>query len=531
MVIQCLDYFGSTTQLRTFGKKTHKTGLGASVTVCSLILISVASVLFGRDFYLKETPRVFTESISPEVFDNITMTPNNFNFMFRLEDKIGNFFDFENKLNLVVSYLAMFYNETNQDFEFDRVIYSPDRCSNQTVIDINLSQGRNLSEWFCLNYTDQGLSLGGSWSGSFVYFWNIGVNNCLNDNSKCFSELELKDTLKDGVYFSAFHPQNNFSPGNFDMPLTLKYVNQYTLLNTDISYLNELYFRSFIVNDDRGWIFKDTRITTVIAFDYLDKGLGLKGSQDGVITLYSQSMYLNSDKTVFHRNFMKIQELAALIGGFMKIIIFIAETFVNPYSRFLLNQRLMNLILSDDENSEKPTGIINIHSPAKNVNSQQSMLTQKIDESSAKINNYMNKHSSNNQNKDISLSFWKYMWSKYFYFRKSKIVLKYELSLQYLHSKLDLAAFLTSFRTNELFFSVFLNENQLNALYFMKKFDLSTLANHPNANEAALAINIVKYYKNKQKERTVTELDYSIFCKLSQDLKREIGEIQIIQKL
>lgn len=109
---------------------------------------------------------------------------------------------------------------------------------------------------------------------------------------------------------------------------------------------------------------------------------------------------------------MKIQELAAMIGGFMKIILFIAETFVSPYSRFLLNQKLMDLIISDEESTELLTDI-NIRNPVKHIDSQNSMSIQKVEQSSAQLNNYMHMYSKLHSREVNPLSFWNYALEKY----------------------------------------------------------------------------------------------------------------------
>lgn len=532
MWILSLDYFGSAPKLFTFGQQTYKTMVGVGITLCSLIMIIIAATLFGRDFYLKETPRVFIESVSTEVFDNITITPSILNYMFRLEDSNGNYFDYSGKLNLVVTYLKFNYNETIEEFEYDYVDYNPDKCSLDMITDVNLSKGRNLSEWFCLNYTDYGLSFGGSWSGKFVYYWNIEVNNCYEE-SECLSMSELDDTLKDEVYFSMYYPQYYFSPGNFNQPLSLKYENQYTLLNSDTSFKNTLYFKAYTVEDDRGWIFKDVHSSSVIAFDNLDKSFGFRNKEDEYKTLYFQSIYFNSDKILFHRNYMKIQELAAMIGGFMKMIMFIAQFMVSPYSNYLLNQKLINLILSEVEVSLSSDITLKANYEPDKIVNQDSYTIQKKDDSIAKINNFVSKDLKlstsqislvNDKQRIKQYSFNKYAWNK-LRCKTPQALLDYEASLKILNSKLDIASFLRAFQKSDVFESVFLNDAQIEALNFAKRPSLSGYVNNKLENKKAYK-SVVKYFQSKQKEKSITDLDTSIYRKLGDDLKAKIGEFQ-----
>lgn len=554
MWISKFDYFSINPKIMTLGESAFKTGVGAIFTLLCLIVIIVASCLFGRDFYLKETPRVFTESISSDTFDNLTINSLNLNYMFRIEDPYGNLFNFTNLLSLQVQYYDYEYNSTSQEFELTSFLYSPSTCNASTVTDALLSKDRNLSEWYCLNYTDQGINFGGSWSGSFVYYWSIAIDNCPISAVNCTKQNDLREIFTEGLYFSMYYPTYYFSPGNFEKPLSIKYVNQFTMLSLEIENKNRLYFKNYLVEDDRGWIFKDIFVNSLLAFDTLEKNFNLIKPDSENMSIYSLVIYLNSDKIMIHRNYMKIQELAALVGGFMKMVVFLSQIIVAPYNSFYLNQKLFNLILSNDNqtdgnNEDKQTEMkkqtAQIFQLKENKNES---IRKELDLTSTKILSNKNQFSNfqlkcmvegtqirstdhaklQDQKSSFSgprLLFPYYLWYK-LTCRKSSLIKSYELSLRYLNANLDIATFLITNRQFESFKLLFLNYYQNQALRFVKRPNISNIhesdliGNYEQ--NIHLSESIIKYFVSKHNQKTESDVDIAIIQNMEPSIKKFI---------
>ena len=95
------------------------------------------------------------------------------------------------------------------------------------------------------------------------------------------------------------------------------------------------------------------------------------------MTFYTLNIMFESNYEKISRRFMKIQELSALVGGFMKIILLIAELLIVPYNKFLMRLSLVNQFY-DCSSDEAPN-------PMKNVNEVKSF--QQIENKNKKNNN------------------------------------------------------------------------------------------------------------------------------------------------
>lgn len=519
------DLFGSAPHFYAFGQKVFKTQIGAWSTMCIAVLIIVAIGLFGKDFYLKETPRVFSETISSDSYDNITISPSNFQFMYRIEDTNGNYLDYHGSLGgIIVSYKQYFYNTTSQEFITNITEYIPTQCDERTVKDVKLSKNRNLTEWFCLNIPEEGVGFGGSWSANFVNYWSIEINNCPTVNN-CFSQSEIENILNDGVGFSQYYPQYYFSPANLDSPLNIKYVNLFTYINPSTSFDYQLFWRSYLLEDDLGWILKDTKIITVLAFDYIEKGLGFLGIQESKKVLYFQSIfYTSSEKTLFHRSYMKIQELAALVGGFMEMILFIASHLLHPFSYYQLTKSLINNLLSQSP------GLSSNPKLSENTAIQKMKLSTDLNnkDSQIKIYDFVTKNGfsfnhEKQQTSGLDPSFAAYMLSK-LHRKKSRQITEWEMARKSLRNKMDITSLLKNLRKSSLIATLFLNNDQHIALNLALKQNIFSLAaEFEEENQTFDSNKVINYFQQRHKEKCITSLDNSLYLKLCDDLRDKIG--------
>ncbi len=53
-------------------------------------MIVITCVLFGKDFYDKENPKIISENIKTDDYKEFNLKPSNLTFAFWVEDVIGN---------------------------------------------------------------------------------------------------------------------------------------------------------------------------------------------------------------------------------------------------------------------------------------------------------------------------------------------------------------------------------------------------------------------------------------------------------
>ena len=166
---------------------------------------------------------------------------------------------------MVINYKRYVYNDTSLEYDNNGFLLKITTCNDNLVPDLKFSKGKNLSEWTCLDFPSEGLKFGGSWSTNFVNYFNIFFLNSTNvEDTATFLNSD------DGQYFSMYYPTFYFLPNNVTHPQNIKYENYYTMLSPSISKTDRMYLKSYILDDDVGWIFKNTKSSSVIAFDRME---------------------------------------------------------------------------------------------------------------------------------------------------------------------------------------------------------------------------------------------------------------------
>ena len=319
------------------GENKFKSVLGFLLSTACIIMILVTSLLFGKDFYMKVNPRVVTENILTDIYKEIDLTPKDLNFAYRIEDSLGNPINknLTKMLNIRLFYISVTYNKTSQEYNDESYQVKIVPCNSTLVPDEKFNSNRNLTEWTCLDFPSDGFKFGGSWSGDFVHYFSMSISNC-DDNGKCVNMNEVRDYFTENLfYFSMFYPIYYFLPNSLDSPQNIKYHNYYTTLSYSLSKTDRIYFKSYLLDDDKGWIFKDTQSSSVIAFDTFSREFEpniIQGKENDRYSYYNLVMYYNSDYDKLYRSYMKIQELAALDGNIMKIIIIIIKLVRHLYN-------------------------------------------------------------------------------------------------------------------------------------------------------------------------------------------------------
>ena len=111
------DYFGTQFQFSVLGNTKYKSLVGLLMSVCCLIMICIVTILFGRDFYNKEGPKIIFENFMTDDYKEFNLTPSNLTFAFRIEDDYGNLANFPNQLiKTTVKYLRYVYNDTTNEY-------------------------------------------------------------------------------------------------------------------------------------------------------------------------------------------------------------------------------------------------------------------------------------------------------------------------------------------------------------------------------------------------------------------------------
>jgi len=363
---QNFDFFGNLFNF-TINKETKfKTTFGAILSLITLILIIVTCFFFGKDFYYRTNPKVLSQKKVSENYTKINISSRNLTIFWRMEDEEGTEIDFSGILYPVLYYSSMEKNNQTKNLEFamPQKNLKMKRC-NETLIEGHFEKFQSPDQWYCMDFDTENLLLGENWDGNFLYYFEFTLNVCNRDKNgmrtkECSDFESLKQYFKKQIYISIYFPSIYFDFTDFENPLKIEYKIHYSHITRNLLRYDECFFNLPLINDDRGWIFNDFKDDTSISLDYCDRNYHIKYDDDYLDEnssdiIYSISIYLGKSFPYYIRSYTKFQDLAAIVGGFIKIVT-LFFSFINYYfNNFERDEFLINYFfnISDEEKELK----------------------------------------------------------------------------------------------------------------------------------------------------------------------------------
>ena len=150
--------------------------------------------------------------------------------------------------------------------------------------------------------------------------------NC-NRTSNCtdISSLKQFKGKEDKIYYNYNYPKLYFSPTNYNQPLQIEYINSYELMSANIIKTKQFFFTNAEISSNKGWIFDSITNSSLITFDNADSQLDYNSDDDlsninKSSAIFITDIYLMKNYNKYSVSYMKVQDLAAQVGGFMKIM-------------------------------------------------------------------------------------------------------------------------------------------------------------------------------------------------------------------
>lgn len=386
-----LDVFGYNINFKIKGNDQYKTIFGSLISIICGALIVITTLFFGQNFYLRKNPTILTEDIKSNDFRVYNITAKDFILPFRLEDAHGYVLpNFKDYFNICIKHINIKYNPDTKETESYEYIYKPVKCNDKLIPNSNFSKNKNLSEWLCIpldsdsnlnNHTSKedlnifsnntitedefntnnikyystgknkynnknGMYFGGEWGWKYLHYFSISITNCSPNSKVCTRKQAInKYFSQNAVYFSMFYPSLFTLPNDYNNMFHIKYINHFYSLSPYVSKVDRIYYKHNYLEDDVGWIFKDVVYFSIISNENIKGDISLINNNydgEGLLQFYNFNVYYSSDYVKYSRSFMKLQELAALVGGFMEMIVFVCQIIVCNYNYFLLKYNIIN---------------------------------------------------------------------------------------------------------------------------------------------------------------------------------------------
>jgi hypothetical protein len=343
-----LDFFGEKIIFTFNGKSTMKTTVGLIFTVF-LAFIGIAMFMFmGQGFLFKVDPTSTYSLTSLETvqFLNTTNSKNMF-VAFRVKQgssvlKVdGSYFTF------VITQLRLL-NITNS-----RKYLPITECSKTVGIDKRYLRKAGLegNYFYCLplNFED----FGGPPSNTNYNYLEVLLSACDSTlDPKC--KKPLADSFNKGttpLYVETYYPQIYFDPNNVDNPLTVSHS-----LVTDKYQLSgliarEIQLKKSVFYDDDGWLLRHEKITNVTS---VHSTISNKLNKDATsLQIYNLNIFAGSLFETYTRKYQKLQDVIAVVGGFLKMCQIVFELVLFYYNKYVKGMLLINGLVDWNENGSQ----------------------------------------------------------------------------------------------------------------------------------------------------------------------------------
>jgi len=380
MVLKELDFLSPKLTLYFNGQKSHSSKIGGLLTIISYSLVLIFGLYISRDLILRKNPYSYSYFKVIDDVGEFKLDSSNIFHYLKIK-KIYNNIDFLKYFQVIG--LNSYLSENRENY--DHWIY--EKCTEnmnnlnkykkiKNILDIN----DYTTNSFCIskfyNSTSQNITLYND-TKNFQYpyikhgmsnsngtYYIIYFQKCINstiNNYSCVSEEEIDEYLETYGGILGFNFLNNYIDiNNYKNPINNnlykigdEFGNEETYVTNNIN-LIPLYL---ITNDM--YIFDNKKYIKTYKYEQNQKVT--YDRENGILGMFS--LWMQNNAEVNMRNYKKLADILASIGGIMKCIIVISNGINYIYMKFITYydiNKIMNICVNYKDNNKKNFNILNL---------------------------------------------------------------------------------------------------------------------------------------------------------------------------
>lgn len=332
--LHSFDYEPLTLSPKVNKQNGFSTAFGGFITILIGLLSILAFFGFGKDIYNKTNPTVLTSEnfLSHPILkkENIKVA---FAPIFINPREIPNF-----NRHIDMKIIISDSDGTRKGNETFYTITTPKRCNETDYYEDsknNITNFYNSPEklYYCFDTKDSLFpDLKGYFGDSQYVFWSLVFDYCQNstlNNNHCFPREKTMSFLS--TFFMQLVVSNNyFDPNDYENPVKSSYFTQILQLSSVTSRRDIFYFQLVDILSDSGIILESTSLISSYQIDKQNTDYFYNPSTNRILWFIFS---LQKEKVSIQRIYVKIQSVAANIGGFIKFFIVILLFIKNLYSK------------------------------------------------------------------------------------------------------------------------------------------------------------------------------------------------------
>lgn len=360
--IEIFDINGQTMNLHLFGKEKYKTFIGSIFGLISLILTLGICFYFIRDLFdRKPLSVVLNEDNDRMLMNNLTNVP----IMFSVYSLLSKHIKPEGLYWYDVKLMEYKWKNINgiNTFTTDIIPIDLEKCDtskhfgDQTDL-YNKNKNVNLTYHMCIPTGKYNMSLYGRY-GDTLNGWSqlaVFINKCNPKmGHKCLNDTNIDITLNNValiMYFSTYLIDHY----NVDSPAQWKIHSEVLSMGTSLIKNYFLNLRQVVYETDYGYLFEEMKEENF--FTYYSQELNVNLKSEGVPTAGPNIGYFvmrnAAGVSIFKRNFLKLQQVIANMGGIIKSVMILSKIFCIILTRKFIYLDIANRIFNfNDTMNEK----------------------------------------------------------------------------------------------------------------------------------------------------------------------------------
>lgn len=368
-LLRSIDIYGKKADLSMNREEAYKTSLGGFFTLIIGILFLLLFFNFGSDMIYHENPSTVFSEIYSNLPEKEYFSKENYFFMFGVEDpNYAHFIDDTIYKGNLMHYCR---NKKYPEKSFAKEIETEKCTEAHLPSDPNLKEyfmqasGSPLDQLFCAKDLDaQKIFIEGSFDVDIYCYIEIIIHICKNqtDNASapiCKPIEQIKKKMEG--YFAYYTVDYLIDPQNFQNPGQPIGKDYFTPISVGMTRKNDRYITTTKINSDDGFIFTTKNYYKYPTYSNDRESLLFDETNgDNLLTFTVRKSHSDN---IFERNYKKIQDVLAEIGGFIQIIYLFFWVLNYPFLSKKFTEKIVNTIYNfESDKTHKETSFINLDS-------------------------------------------------------------------------------------------------------------------------------------------------------------------------
>lgn len=329
---QKLDFISRNFSFEHNGSTIYKTYQGAFFSLVTFLSAFIIAFMFGREIYQRKLPNVNT---SLETIEDSTLYLNRFPLIFALYNNQGNMIDdifdyFDIQVDCIV------YNESEGPFlttNYSLILKNDDtrflEFEDITEEYFNLNKNNSL---YIFNFTEYDALrniMGAQNSNSFRIQFKLCDLTDLKRN--CKADIDFINSIP---FVMVRHIDFNIDSLSYENPIKPYLKAIFYSVSKKAQKMIYYYFVNSYYESDNGWIFEDK--ATSHFYTKTDSDYDLNNNESNSNVRNFLTIIFSGDKLQNRviRNYLKVQELFAKVGGIANAVFIIVKILTFHYLRF-----------------------------------------------------------------------------------------------------------------------------------------------------------------------------------------------------